>query len=377
MSTLLEPPPLRPNSAAGRRTPWAGAPGDRRAVQIGVIGTLLIHVLLLWLAPLIEPRGGSVAMRPADDRARQFDIEMESDTFFTPPPPQQFVEINPDAPENIPDQTNNFGERNQQVAQEKPSEQTDSESPAVEGQKEVETTAIVSGDRAEQEAQFVPPTPPSPEQLEEINEAVQQAARLAQDPLPDSEKTEGDNADGFGGTVVPLPENPLPIPERIEGDRFATETDGSPNGGRFRVDPSRPAPRPSLAASNLRPTFITERINGTSNLGVVAHNALKTEFGAYLARIIETVDRQWANNIRSKWQAGFSYPLAGSTVKVKFTLLKSGEVAIVEVDSTADTLWSRVSVDAIAQRAPYGEWTEDMVRILGESTDITFTFHYQ
>ena len=53
------------------------------------------------------------------------------------------------------------------------------------------------------------------------------------------------------------------------------------------------------------------------------------------------------------------------------------EVAIVEVDGTADTLWSRVSVDAIAQRAPYGEWTEEMIRVLGEKTEITFTFHYQ
>lgn len=376
MSTLLEPKPAPTRPDRGKRFPPLTGSSDKRAIQIGIGGTILIHILLLWLAPLIEHRGGGLAVAPSDE-GQTFDIQMDSDTFFAPPLPQQFVEVNPDAPENVPDETNNFGERNQQVAQETPTPDGESESPATEGQKEIQTSAIVSGDRAEQETEFVPAPPPTPQEIQEVNEAIQEAARQAQDPLPSTEKSEGDSPDGFGGTVVPLPVNPMPIPERIAGERDATEANGAERGSLFRVDPSRPAPRPSLAASNLRPAFITERVDGTSNMGVIAHNALKTDFGAYLSRIIETVDRQWSNNIRGKLQGGFSYPLAGSTVKVKFNLLKSGEVAIVEVDGTADTLWSRVSVDAIAQRAPYGEWTEEMIRVLGEKTEITFTFHYQ
>ncbi len=374
MSSLLEPKPAPPPSSRARRSSLAGNP-ESRAIQIGVVGTILIHLLLLLLAPHFEPRGGGLPLASADDPNRSFDIQMDSDTFFTPP--QNFVEVNPDAPENTPDRTDNFGERNQQVAQETPTPDGQSESPATEGQTEIQSTAIVSGDRAEEEAQFVPAPPPTPEEIQEINEAIEAAARLAQDPLPGTERIEGANPDGFGSSVVPLPQNPMPIPERIEGLPNVTETDGTADGSTFRVDRSRPAPRPSLAASNLRPAFISERVEGTSNLGVVAHNALKTEYGAYLARIIETVDRQWSNNIRTKLQGGFSYPLSGSRVKVKFRLLKSGDVAVVEVDGTADTLWSRVSVDAIAQRAPYGPWTDDMIAILGESTEITFTFHYQ
>jgi len=374
MSSLLEPKPARPPSPRERESALTWTP-ESRAIQIGIIGTILIHLLLLLLAPHLEPRGGGLAFSSSDDPKRSFDIQMDSDTFFTPP--QNFVEVNPDAPENTPDRTDNFGERNQQVAQEVPTPDGQSESPATEGQTDIESTAIVTGNRAEEESQFVPAPPPTPEEVQEINEAIEAAARLAQDPLPGTERIEGTNPDGFGSSVVPLPQNPMPIPDRIEGLPNVTETDGMANGSTFRVDPSRPAPRPSLAASNLRPAFITERVNGTSNLGVVAHNALRTEYGAYLSRIIETVDRQWSNNIRSKLQGGFSYPLSGSRVKVKFRLMKSGDVAIVEVDGTADTLWSRVSVDAIAQRAPYGPWTDDMIAILGESTEITFTFHYQ
>jgi hypothetical protein len=377
MSTLLDPTPAPPPSARTRsRQQLSGAP-DSQAIRIGIAGTLLIHLIFLLIAPHLEPRIEEGYFASPDDSGRTFDIEMDSETFFAPPPPQQFVEVNPDAPENVPDRTDNFGARNQQVAQETPTPEGESESPATEGQTEIESTAIVSGDRAEQEAEPAPVVPPTPEEVAEINEAIQEAARRALDPLPGEDRVEGDNPDGFGSSVVPLPTNPVPIPERIEGDPNATEAEGAASGSSFRVDPSRPAPRPSLASSNLRPAFVTERVDGTSNLGVIAHNALKTEYGAYLSRIIETVDRQWSNDIRGKWRAGFSYPLAGSRVKVKFKLMKSGEVAIVEVDGTADTLWSRVAVDAIAQRAPYGEWTDDMIAVLGESTEITFTFHYQ
>jgi hypothetical protein len=376
MSTILDPKPAPPPLPHERRRQLTGAP-DRKAIQIGVVGTLLIHLLLFLIAPHLEPQGTGEFFPAADDGSRTFDIEMDAETFFTPPPPQQFVEVNPDAPENTPDRTDNFGARNQQVAQETPTPDGESESPATEGQTEIESTAIVSGDRAEQDAEPVPVVPATPEEIAELNEALEQAARRALDPLPGTERIEGDNPDGFGSSVVPLPTNPVPIPERVEGDPNATEAFGAASGSPFRVDPTRPAPRPTLAARDLRPAFIAERVDGTSNLGVIAHNALKTEYGSYLSRIIETVDRQWANNIRGKLTGGFSYPLAGSQVKVKFRLMKSGDVAIVEVDGTADTLWSRVSVDAIAQRAPYGEWTDDMVTILGESTEITFTFFYQ
>jgi len=34
-------------------------------------------------------------------------------------------------------------------------------------------------------------------------------------------------------------------------------------------------------------------------------------------------------------------------------------------------------VSAITERAPYGEWSEDMIALLGKEQELTFTFHYQ
>jgi TPR repeat protein len=135
---------------------------------------------------------------------------------------------------------------------------------------------------------------------------------------------------------------------------------------------SNSAPSTSL----VRPAFLSERVDETSNLNVIAHNALRREYGAYLARIIDAVNTQWDKNIRAKLEGGFSYPLAESKVRVTFRLNKEGDVSILNVDGSADTVWSRVPVDAVAQRAPYGVWSDDMIANMGNSTDITFTFSY-
>lgn len=355
--------------------------GDRRSIQVGVGATILVHLLLLWLAPRWQTDFIPFESAGPTYAERTFDIEMEPEMFAEPEEETlgQFVEVNPDAPENTPDQTDNFGAQNQQAAQEVPSPDGTSEAPAVEGQTEIETTSIVSGTRSEP-TEAEPAPPPPPEVLQEIQEAleaaVEEAARQAQTPLPGFEEVEGKSEDSFGSSTVRLPENPQQVAEAIEGALESTQPQGASRGS-FRVDPTRPAPRPSLSTSDLRPAFITERVEGTDRMGVVAHTALRTEYGAYLGRIIEAVDRQWSNSVRTGLQGGLSYPLAGSTVKVKFQLMKSGELSILEVDGTADTLWSRFCVDAIAQRAPYGVWTEDMIRVLGESQEITFTFHYQ
>jgi hypothetical protein len=37
----------------------------------------------------------------------------------------------------------------------------------------------------------------------------------------------------------------------------------------------------------------------------------------------------------------------------------------------------RACMSAITDRAPYGEWTDDMKAVLGEQQEMTFTFYYQ
>ena len=117
--TILRPPPLtvlRRAVVRGWRDP------DTRSVLIGILGVVLIHLLLWLLGPaVLRFEAVPVSARP-ESTERNFSIELEPEVKVQPQPkpadPFRFVETNPEAPENVPDKTNNFAAQNQQVAQE-------------------------------------------------------------------------------------------------------------------------------------------------------------------------------------------------------------------------------------------------------------------
>ena len=362
-----------------RRLGWVRGPKRNDSVRIGIAGTIVAHILLVWLGPKFEEHfmhGGDVQVAMLQEPETVFDIEIMPDLI----PPDQFVETNPDAPDNPPDETDQFGARNQQLAQEVAAEE-EGDMPSTEGEDDVDSTAIVSGEGVPpQPPTFVPP--PEPEVTEETTEEAEeeQIPALAQDPLGGTEEIQGDSEDGIGTNVVELPENPTDVDERIEGITDPTQTSATGVGIYYRPNPTKPAPRPVLASSQNRPTIFTNRVNGTKNLGVIAHAALKTTYGEYLERLIGVVDRQWNLDIRGRIEGGHSYPYEGTKTNVTFTLDKSGKITIDKVDGTAGQLWNGVAVEAVAAPSRYsegyGEWPDDMIAIIGDSTELKFTFRY-
>jgi hypothetical protein len=347
---------------------------ESRSTTVG-IAAVILYLLLVWLlAPYIfrfEPAPGSSRPAPA---AKLFNIEIAPDIFAKPAPkpqPFKFVETNPDAPENTPDKTNNFAARNQQVAQEKPTPDGKSDRPALEGKKDFDSTQIVNG-HLNQPVETVDAIPP-PTDTREAQQTVA-APRLEQNPLPGFEKTQGDNADTVGSNVVKLPTNPKPIPEKIEGAKDVPLVDGA-TANQVAIDPQHPRARPQVVKQqNTRPAIFAENKFGTSNIGNIAVDARWSNYGAYLQRMIDTVQTQWERIlIESR-----VYPSSGSTVTVKFIMDSEGKIArIVNVDSTASDSASRACISGITDRAPYGPWTDDMIAMLGKQQEMTFTFYYQ
>lgn len=372
MTQLPSPPVERPRRLPA---PRLSADPDTRSIQIGILGTILVHVLLFLVTPhmlQLEPTHVIGRAPPA----RQFDIELAQDEFSLPkrPLPKEqapfkFVETNPDAPDNVPDNTNNFGAQNQQAAQEKPSPEVGGDRPAMEGRTDIDTAQIVSG-------QLSPPAPPEPSAppVEVTPEQATAAPRAEQNPLSGFEKMEGDDKDSYGSNIAKFAENAKPVPEKVEGVERAQLTEGATTPGQQRIDPRRPRPAPRLE-QRARPAIFSENKIGTANIGPVAFDAKWSNYGQYLQQLIETVQIQWDRIlIQSR-----VYPASGTIVVVKFRLDKQGNVAeIIEVgpSSVADQA-SRSCVSAITARSPYGEWTEDMVQVLGESQELTFSFYYQ
>ncbi|MDF3057362.1 MAG: hypothetical protein K0R17_1577 [Rariglobus sp.] len=370
---MLKPPPTPAKPPASRRPArslWSANP-DVRSVQIGVVATILVHVLLLVLAPKIEQWiDARDTGAPANEWAsREFQIELTPQEAEPPAPmqPPKFVEANPNAPDNAPDKTDNVAAQNQQVAQETPTPAGKTDEPASKGDPATSSTAVVSGQQVEPQP-AVRRQPPSnqPETPE------QEAARRAQIPLPGTEKFEGENPDGLGGNIGKPAPNATPVPERVEG-----APEGPAKGIYFSrtIDPKKPQARPTLAPDvvKARPSPLAHREFGTENIGAVAYNAKWSAYGEYLQKFIESVDIQWQRII----EQSNIYPVAGTKVVVKFRMNSKGAIAeIVKVESSGGRAAQDACVSAIVAREPYGEWPEDMVAILGESQEITFTFHY-
>lgn len=348
---------------------------DSRSTVVGVTGVIL-YLLIFWLgAPLLfRMETIPVSSRP-HAAPRTFSIELAPDTFVPKPAPKQdpfkFVETNPDAPENIPDKTNNFAAQNQQVAQEKPTPDGKSDRPALEGKKDFESAQIVSGQLSQpiEQIEAVPPPP----QTREAEQTVA-ASKREQNPLTGFEKKQGDDGTNFGTNLGKVADNTKPIPEKIDGAKDVPEIDGA-LATQLAIDPQHPRARPMITQQpKTRPAIFAENKFGSSNIGPIAIDAKWSNYGAYLQRLIESVQAQWDRLLNESR----IYPPSGTTVEVKFILDSEGKISrIVNVDNQSSEQAGQACVKAISDRAPYGLWTDDMKAMLGEQQEMTFKFFYQ
>jgi len=384
MSTLAPAPRLP--ALPARRAHALDEPKDQR--RVGLVGTVAAH-LLLFTVVLLMPEdlldGDGTATAP--EANPNFEIELSPELFRPVEPvvpPQRFVEVNPAAPENVPDDTALYGAQNQQVAQPVPSPATKSDAPQVDGEGKNEATALVSGltvpepqsTASEVLAQtFTKPEPPSlvPEQP-----VAERAPAKAVNPLAGGEQLLGEADGGIGTTTTTLP----PVAgaetgaEAVKGTADGRAASGGYFAGTPAIDRARPQERPRLAAAaiNGRNTPTIKNEFGSQNIGAVAYDAKWSAYGEYLQRLIDAVQGQWERLIR---RSSF-YPTSGSTVRVVFKLDATGVISeVVRVDGTGAELARRLCVSAITERAPYGDWTDDMIAVLGREQEITFTFFYQ
>ena len=129
-----------------------------------------------------------------------------------------------------------------------------------------------------------------------------------------------------------------------------------------------------MRQQQVRPAILSENKFGTKNVGLTGIDAKWSNYGAYLQRMIDTVQIQWERLILQM----SAMPAGGSTVTVKFVMNDEGRITnIANVESTANDTASRACVSAITDRAPYGPWTDDMKAVLGSQQEMTFTFYYQ
>jgi hypothetical protein len=349
-----------------------------RSIAIGLACTVLFHLLLVWLSPRFAfdkftgvHSGISVT---SANKGKSFDFELaQSPVREKERDPFRFVETNSAAPENTPDETTNFSNRNQQSAQEVAALEKDPENrPSVKGQDKIKNdTAIVSGDMA-------PPQLPTARSAEptkdDAQDQTEQRARAEQVPLSGFDKTEGQSEDGIATNIAKSKNPTNHAREALEGAPDAKD----PTGGLVNVAATQrvqPKERPRLASASLnRSTILSNRVTGVTNIGIVGMDARWSEYGEYLNTLIEIVQVQWYKILAESRVS----PPRGSHVVVTFKINAKGETEIVKVEDTDAGRQGVFSCqNAITYPQPYGKWSEQMIAVLGDSQELTFSFYYQ
>jgi hypothetical protein len=370
MSHALTAP--SPTASLRRLVTQAWSDPESRSVLVGVAAVIVVHALLFLLGPfLLRTDNTHVAARKAAT-PRQFNIEISPEAFAQfrkpppPPTPTKYIEANPNAPDKVPEHTTNFSSQNQVLAQEKPQLDQHNDKPKLDGKKNFQSNQTVSGSLAK------PVDSPPPEPVSKASAAkTATQARLAQDTLPGFDKMKP-GEDGYGSNVGTNPNVTKVSDTKVDGVK-----DGSATGTVAQmptIDRNHPRPRPVLEQVHTRPAIFEDNQFGTSNIGPVAVDAKWSNYGAYLHKMMEAIQVQWDRIlIDSRTE-----PPSGTTVTVKFTMDFHGKVtSIIEVESTSTEQGKQSCLTAITMTAPYGDWTDDMIAVLGQSQDMTFQFYYQ
>ncbi len=342
---------------------------DSRSILIGLVAVLLVHLFLFATAPYVLRSDAVHATLARHSVPRTFSIEIAPDAFTKPPikapPPNKFVEANPNAPDNAPDKTNNFSSRNSQLAQEKPQADQHNDTPKLDGKKDIQSNQVVSGMLSKPQEN----SPPVPDASKPVK--AQTAAKQMQNPLSGFEKSvTGD--DGFGSNVGKVPDQAKPVPNKVDGVANAQNPDSQ--NMEPAIDPKHPRARAMINNYQTRPAVFKDNQFATSNIGPVAYDAKWSNYGAYLHKMIEAIQIQWERILQESATA----PPPGSTVTVSFILDSKGKISsITDIQTTSSEQGKRSSVSAITDTAPYGDWTDDMIAILGNEQSLTFVFYYE
>lgn len=390
MSQLKDRPSNLLDAAPRRSTRYTLLDGtdpreERRTLGVGLVltigGWLLCFFFFDLLISQLDHQHTTNNAGVAKRAKPIFDIQLQPDEYLmpkVPPPlPDRFVETNPDAPENTPDNTRNFAAQNQQAAQEIPTPDGKSDRAATEGKKDWDSSQVVSGRLAPPQLPSPPEPPPVPAVQETTALTDPTPAQREVNPLSGDQKIQGDSATGFGLNNLKVPDNAKNVSpdanEIVKGVTDGPDNTGQPQITQPRIDPKHPQPRLRVA-KNVRPAVLADNKFGTQNVGITGIDAKWSNYGQYLQKLIDTVQIQW-DDLNEKSRVS---PPTGTKITVRFRLeaTKGAISEIIESDGNGGTQATRICVSAITERSPFGKWTDDMVAMLGDSQEMTFTFYY-
>ena len=275
---------------------------------------------------------------------------------------KRFAEANPYVPENLPDHTNLLTSRNQQAAQPNPKLNDIKSDHLPKSLGDSNNLKLIQPPEIAEPPVFSTTNPP----LNSVTEvtSIKSNEIALRKKIPNLE-------DGHH-----LPTGKNNYNKKII-DLSGRKTDSMPTDKR-KVSIAKPTTksRPKLSLDLLNGPIL-KNTRSAFRVGKIAINSRLNPYGIYMEEMLKAIENQWGDLIRSSIRYMQKDNLS-KKITYTFTLLKSGKIQnLTERNAlTPTSLASELCRQAIASRAPFGEWDDAMIDEVGQSDQITITFNY-
>ncbi len=366
-------PRKRPGLARSDRQ--AEARQNRDGLFAAILLAFFLHLLLFWATPtefLPKPSDEVLVPQTMEVYLEEIPVQPENE--------ETYVRAAPNIEEQIPEETNNISDRNQQVSQTEETVPGNEPTPYIEGDEE-DSNRLVQGNPFQEPT---PQAPPAASQTSGQSPLPQQEAAPREEVVevqPDYIEQEPEEEEGIASVEKPDEAREEPEEQVKPEEQVAVTSENDGQGeGQMTTPPQAaenqtPVPRPRQRVE--RDTSygpIKDNRQGWIRIGDdVAFNSKYTEFGEYWRRVGEIIETRWRNLVYNTK----SIPISGNRVTISFAITRDGQVTDVKVqESTAGRLADTVSTDAIVGAAPFFEWTPEMIVKMGEKAPCAIVFIY-
>lgn len=351
--------------------------GDPLAFSAGLTAALVTCLVAPELLARLLP---NKARWVSADRevAREVEVTWEPVSLPRSLKPR-FVEANPDAPENPPDETDNFSFRDQQAAQaEEVASESVSETPKIEGDKPNSQKIVPDGDPVAP-AEPLPSVAVDPEIAKDF-ERGSPVGKEEDSANPPEAPVDLEKVDGNEGTAV----------KKVEAKENDTEsrrqlvlTDIPDKTSIAIVEPTAranprptPRPRPRISADLIRGP-IMRTVANAPRIGKVAIECRLHPYGAYVQEMLQAIEDQWSQLAHGARQF-LRRDRLPPKVTLRFTLDADGRIhKLHRLDESGDSVPVEICRQAIVSREPFGKWSAKMIEDFGISDEVTINFLYR
>ena len=352
--------------------------GDPLACSAGLTAALVACLIAPELLARLLP---SKARWVTADREVPGEVEVSWEPVSLPRSLKpHFVEANPDAPENPPDETDNFSFRDQQAAQaDEVASESASETPKIEGDKPNSQKIVPDGDP-------VGPAEPPPSVAVDpkIAKDFERGSPVGKDedtanpPEAPLELEKVDDNEGTTVKKVEAKENDTDSRRQLVltdiPDKTSIAVVEQPTV-RPKPNPT-PRPRPRISADLIRGPIMST-VTNAPRLGKVAIECRLHPYGAYVQEMLQAIEDQWAQLARGSRQF-LRRDRLPPKVTLRFTLDADGRIhKLHRLHGNGESVPVEICRQAIVSREPFGKWSAKMIEDFGTSDEVTINFLYR